>query len=125
MVFSSSNFHSLLTCPISALPIKHEPEWVLNIKSPQKKSGIKTKLSLLGENIIFSKSVGSIDEHSVDKYFEKVKEVEKIIPENKNYFIVTDFSEARTKDRKARNKYINYIRKNTRLQGVIYFFQLL
>jgi len=79
-------------------------------------------LYLLGDRVVLSKTYGHATAFDIEQAIElNEKFLAETIPEGSTYIRIEDLSNLKGATREARRNFINYIRENERIQGLIFY----
>lgn len=103
------------SCPITGMTIYSPQEWFFC------NSEYENRLGLMDEHIIMVRSQGYCRFTNTQWYLSKIDEIIGRFPDPEHKFVLfEDFTEFSKVDPKARHTYIEVLRKNSRLAGVVY-----
>jgi PAS domain S-box-containing protein len=104
-------------CPISGLPVISRPDWVYT----GKKDGFKVEVSLIGGSILHTKARGYVN---IDDQINSIRLQDQIagtaIGKNEPFIQIQDWENFKGASNDARQYYINYLKNNDRVRGVIF-----
>jgi PAS domain S-box-containing protein len=105
------------TCPISGLPVISRPDWVYT----GKKDGFGVEVSLIGGSILHTKARGYVN---IDDQINSIRLQDQVagtvIGENSPFIQIQDWENFKGASNDARQYYINYLKNNDRVRGVIF-----
>ena len=105
------------TFPLSEAAVLKKPEWT-DVKCGENS---KTTVSVIGNNIVYSKPSGVIDLADVKNTTGFVYQlVENQFTDGRNYIWIEDYSSLQSVSADARKYYIGYMKKNRRLSSLIF-----
>lgn len=106
-------------CPYSNLPIYSPKEWQ---NCTFEDSRYRVSFALIGTNFIYSKGFGFADETSIENFLKlNYSIIRQEVPATERYYFLADYSTMKGTSIKGRNKYLNRVKKDTRLAGIINF----
>jgi len=104
-------------CPISGLPVISRPDWVYT----GKKDGFEVEISIIGGSILHIKARGYVN---IDDQVNSIRLQDQVartaIGENEPFIQIQDWENFKGASNDARQYYINYLKKNDRVKGVVF-----
>ncbi|MFA5902980.1 MAG: PAS domain S-box protein [Desulfobacula sp.] len=104
-------------CPISGLPVISRPEWVYE----GKKNGFKVEVFLIGGRILHIKAQGVVN---IDDQVNSINLQDRVartaIGENEPFIQIQDWENFKGASNESRQYYIDYLKNNDRVTGVIF-----
>ncbi len=105
------------TCLVSGLPVISRPDWVYT----GKKDGFGVEVSIIGGNILHIKARGYVN---IDDQINSIRLQDQVagtvIGENSPFIQIQDWENFKGASNEARQYYINYLKSNDRVRGVIF-----
>lgn len=105
-------------CPISGLPVQQRHEWTRVSFG----SGYDLTIRMLGRNILFTQPSGAASQTDIKAAVELLEKIKtSTIPPYQPYICIEDYSKLSSATLGARKYYIDYLRSQKDLLGLIFF----
>ena len=116
--FNDKNSADRFCCPETGLSILRNPEWNDICLS----ENYKISVNIIENNIVWLKPSGYATLSDIKRALDFTKKVRtEILPENRSYVQIDDWSNLKGSSFKARKFYIRDLKKRKRLKGLIYY----